>query len=139
MATVHGKNSAFQLDDSGGTLRDLSANCNNVSFPQEVETADDTAFGDNDRSFLVGLKTSTISIDGHFSSTANEADAVLGGQLGGAASSTFQYHPEGNSAGKVVYHGECFVTSYEITGSVDDLVTFTAECQVTGAVTRSTT
>jgi hypothetical protein len=135
MAFVHGKSTDFRVDNSGGTLTDISAYCDSVDFPQTVETAETTTFGDSNKDYIVGLKDSTISFSGKWDSAL---DAILAPILGQAASVSFQYGPAGSTVTNVKYTGECFLTSYQVTGSVGDVVTFSAEAQVTGAVTRGT-
>jgi hypothetical protein len=135
MAFVHGKSTDFRIDNSGGTLTDISAYCDSVDFPQTVETAETTTFGDSNKDYIVGLKDSTISFSGKWDSAL---DAILAPILGQAASVSFQYGPAGSTVTNVKYTGECFLTSYQVTGSVGDVVTFSAEAQVTGAVTRGT-
>jgi hypothetical protein len=46
--------------------------------------------------------------------------------------------PEGSTSTYVKYTGECILTSYEKSGAIGDVVTYSAEFQVTGAVTRGT-
>lgn len=138
MPFVHGRNTYFRVDNSGGTLTDLSAYCDNVDFPQTVETAETTTFGDTSKDFIVGLRDATISISGKWDGAVSAVDATLSGILGQAASVTFEYGPAGSTPGSVRYTGECFCTSYQITGAVGDVVTFSAEFQVTGNVTRNT-
>jgi hypothetical protein len=135
MAFVHGKSTDFRIDNSGGTLTDISAYCDSVDFPQSVETAETTTFGDSNKDYIVGLKDSTVSFSGKWDSAL---DAILAPILGQAASVSFQYGPAGSTVTNVKYTGECFLTSYQVTGSVGDVVTFSAEAQVTGAVTRGT-
>ena len=131
----HGKSTTFKVDNSGGTLTDISNTLTDVTFPQTVETAETTAFGDSSKTYIVGLKDSTISISGTFDATV---DAHLAGVLGQAASLSFEYGPEGSTSTYVKYSGEAYLTSYEKSGSVGDAVKYTAEFLVTGAVTRGT-
>ena len=35
---VHGKSTNFQVDDTGGTIRDISNVCDSVDFPETIET-----------------------------------------------------------------------------------------------------
>ena len=136
MAFVHGKSTVFKLDDSGGTLRDLSSYLMEVSFPETIETADVTAFGTTGaKSYIVGLKDATISLTGKWDSTL---DGYIAGVLGQSASLSFEYGPAGSTAGLVKYSGECYVTSYNIGSPVGDAVSASVELQVTGAVTRGT-
>jgi len=131
----HGKSTVFKVDNSGGTLTDISNTLTDLGFPQTVETAETTSFGSSSKTFVVGLSDATISASGNFDATV---DAHLAGILGQAASVSFEYGPEGSSTGQVKYTGEAILTSYEKSGAVGDVVTYSAEFQVTGAVTRGT-
>jgi len=129
----HGKNASFKVDNSGGSLTNISDTLNSVSFPREIETLETTSFGSSTRSYVVGFSDATISIEGSFDATV---DAHLAGILGQEASVSFEYGPEGTTAGQVKYTGEAFMTSYETSAGVGDIVTYSAEFQVTGAITR---
>jgi hypothetical protein len=131
----HGKSTVFKVDNSGGTLTDISNTLTDVTFPQTVETAETTSFGSSAKAYIVGLTDSTVSISGTYDATV---DAHLAAILGQAASVSFEYGPEGSTSTYVKYSGEAYLTSYEKSGSVGDAVKFSAEFQVTGAVTRGT-
>jgi hypothetical protein len=131
----HGKSTVFKVDNSGGTLTDISNTLTDVSFPQSVDTAETSTFGSSAKSYVVGLSDATFSISGNFDATV---DAHLAGILGQAASVSFEYGPEGSTATYTKYTGECYLTSYEKSGAIGDVVTYSAEFQVTGAVTRGT-
>lgn len=130
---THGKVTSFKVDNAGGTLTDISNTLTDVSFPQTIETAETTSFGSDAKTYIVGLSDATISISGNFDTTV---DAHLSGILGQAATVSFEYGPEGVVAGDAKYTGEAIMTSYEKSGSVGDVVTYSAELQVTGTVTR---
>jgi len=141
MAFVHGKKSLFKLDDSGGTLQDLSAFCEEVSLSRDIETAEVTTFGDDAKEYITGLTDATISLSGKFdSANASAIDPVLSGILGQAATVTYNYRISSDAiaATNPEYQGEAILTSYEVAGSVGDAVTFSAELQCTGAITRAT-
>ncbi len=131
----HGKNSVFKVDNSAGTLTDISNVLNNVSMPREIETVETTSFGSSYRTYVVGFQNATISVEGTWDATV---DAHLAGILGQDATVSFEYGPEGSSAGYIKYTGEAYVTSYETSGAVGEVVTFSAELQVSGAITRGT-
>lgn len=138
MAFVHGKSAVFKIDNSSGTLTDISAYCDNIDFPQSVETAETTTFGTASKTYIVGLKDSTISVSGKWDGAVSAVDVTLAGTLGQAASLTFEYGPSGSTAGNVKYTGECYLTGYSVSAPVGDVVTFSADFQVTGNVTRTT-
>lgn len=129
----HGKTASFKVDNAAGVLTNISDTLNSVSFPREAETLETTSFGSSDRTYVVGFKNQTISVEGTFDATV---DAHLAAILGQEASVSFEYGPEGTTATFVKYTGECLMTSYETSAGVGDVVSFSAEFQITGAVTR---
>ena len=133
MAFVHGKSADFRIDNSGGSLTDISAYCDSVDFPLTADTAEGTTFGDSSKEYIAGLKDATISVSGSWDATA---DGVLAAIVG--VSGSFQYGPAGTTGGNIKYTGEAICTSYTVNAPVGDKVTFSAEFQVTGAVTRGT-
>jgi len=130
---AHGKSTDFAIDDTGGSSRNLSNTLTDVSFPQTVDTAETTAFGSSNKSYIVGLKDTTISVSGIW-------DATVDGYISGTepASRSFIYGPAGSTGGNVKYTGEAIMTNYAVSNPVGDVVTFSADFQVTGAVTRGT-
>jgi len=135
MAFVHGKDSVFKLDDSGGTLTDISSYVNNVDFPETADVAETTTLGDGSKTYIVGLKDATLSISGLWDSTA---DGILGAVVGQSATLSFEYSPEGTGSGAVKYTGEAILTSYAVSSPVGDVVGYSADLQVSGDVTRGT-
>lgn len=131
----HGKSTVFKVDNAAGTLTDISNTLTDVSFPQSIDTAETSAFGSSAKSYVIGLTDATLSVSGQFDATV---DAHLAGILAHADTKSFEYGPEGSTVGMVKYTGECWMTSYEKSGAVGDVVSFSAEFQVTGAVTRAT-
>lgn len=141
MAFVHGKKSVFKVDDVAGSLTDISAFCEEVSLSRDIETAEVTTFGDDAKEYITGLTDATVSISGKFDAgTASAIDPVLSGILGSASTVSWAYrvNSASTSATNPEYQGEAIMTSYEVSGSVGDAVTFSAEFQCTGAITRAT-
>ena len=130
---VHGKSTHFEIDDTGGTSRDISDTLTSVDFPETIETAETTAFGATSKSYIVGLRDATLSVSGIW-------DATVDGYFIGTepASRTFIYGPAGDTAGNVKYTGEAILTSFSVSNPVGDVVTFSADFQCTGDITRTT-
>jgi len=135
MAFVHGKDSVFKLDNSGGSLTDISSYVNNVDFPETSDVSETTTLGADNKTYIAGLKDTTIGLSGLWDSTA---DAILGAVVGQSATLSFEYSPEGTGSGKVKYTGEAILTSYAISSPVGDVVGYSADMQVSGAITRAT-
>jgi predicted secreted protein len=131
---VHGKSTDFSLDDTAGTPRNLSDTITSVDFPETLDTAETTAFGSSAKSYIPGLTDATISISGIW-------DATVDGYIAGGAepaSRSFVFGPAGSTGGNVKYTGEAIVTSFSISNPVGDVVTYSLDLQVTGAITRGT-
>lgn len=144
MAFQHGKSTEFKLDNGAGVLTDISTYCNNVDYPQSVETHDTTTFQTTGgaKTSLPGLKGGdNIALSGNWDPTLDAHLGTLytnGGQLTAGGSLSFQFGPAGSTAGNVKYTGECWLTEYTVNDPVGDLVTWSATLQVTGNPTRTT-
>jgi hypothetical protein len=136
MAFVHGKSAHFNLDTAGGTPTDLSAYCDTVDLPQGMEAAETTVFGATAKAFIPGLNDATISVAGPWDATL---DAHMTGILAAhPASLTFIVGPAGSTGGYRKYTGECLLTNYQVSTPVGDKITWSADLQCTGAVSRTT-
>lgn len=133
----HGKNAVFKVDNSGGTLTDISAYIHEVTLPRAIETAETTTFGvtGGSKTYVTGLNDATISVSGKYDSTV---DAHLAGVLGQDATLSFEYGPAGSTTGYIKFTGECIMTKYDLSSPVGDVVSFSADFQVSGAITRGT-
>lgn len=137
MPFSHGKSLAFKIDNSGGTLVVLTTFIDSVEFNSSVETADTTTAGAEARTYVSGQSDATLSISGKYDRTATTGPhAVLSGLRGLETTSTFEYGPDGSTATYVKISGECFLTSYVVSSPIGDVVNFSADFQVTGAVTE---
>ena len=130
---THGKNAAFKIDDSGGTLRDISNVLTDVSISRTADVAEVSAFSNSSKAFVAGLKDATLTISGSFDATV---DGYLSGILG--AEGSFEFYPIGTTGGNPKASGEAICTSYDRTPDVGGAVTFTAAFQVSGDVTEGT-
>lgn len=134
MAFTHGKDSVFTINSVT-----LTTFIDNVDFSRTVDVADTSTMGSESKSYLSGLSDATFSISGKYDSTSTTGpDDVLNGLVGNESAVTFEWGPEGGTTGKIKYSGSCFVTSYNQTAPVGDVVAFAADLQVTGTITRGT-
>jgi len=137
---IHSKLTVVFLDNAAGALQDISQYCNSVSFPQELEEVDTTSFGATSRTFIPGFAAGTLSLSGNWDRTF---DGIMSGvyaafRAGTLTSVTFEYGPEGNTAGDVRYTGEAVMLSYEKSSEVEDPVAWSSELRVSGTVTVNT-
>ena len=137
MAFSHGKNLVFKIDNSAGVLQTLTSFLDNVEISGDTDMGETTTAGAEDKTFVSGQTGRTLSISGKWDDTASTGpDAVLNGLQGLETTSTFEYGPNGSSAGKVKKSGECFLSSFVVTSPVSGVNVFTADFQITGAVTN---
>lgn len=136
MAYGIGKSAALKVTAAAGTDlgTELTAYLTSIqpSFP--VGTAQVTTMGDSDHEYLASIRDATLSCEGIYDPTP---DAVLFGLRGGTAA-PIRYFPQGTASGKIYFDGNAILTSYEPPANLDEAVTFAAEFQFTGAVTRGT-
>ena len=130
---THGKSAAFKIDDSGGTLRDISNVLTDVAVSRTADVAEVSAFSNSSKAYVAGLKDATITISGSFDATV---DGYLSGILG--VEGSFEFYPIGTTGGNPKASGEAICTSYDRTPDVGGAVTFTAAFQVSGDVTEGT-
>lgn len=136
MAFGAGKSAFFKIDDYTGTLVSINSYVSSVTPSFEVETADVTALGATGHSFINTLTNGSLNVEGPF-------DPAIGTTLWGAtgtfgtttATRTFEWHPQGTASGKPKISGECWITSYEVPGGVDNAVTWSMAIQIDGAIT----
>lgn len=131
----HGKLTVFKIEDSGAVLRDISNALREVNFPRTADTPETTAFGSVNKSYVVGIPGGSFSCSGMFDLTVI---GYLDGIYGQEATSTFEYGPEGSTAGRRKYTGEVLLSNLNVSGSVSDMVAFTADFVVSGAITVTT-
>ena len=107
---THGKNAAFKIDDSGGTLRDISNVLTDVAVSRTADVAEVSAFSNSSKAYVAGLKDATITISGSFDATV---DGYLSGILG--VEGSFEFYPIGTTGGNPKASGEAICTSYDRT------------------------
>lgn len=137
MATV-GLNINFQLGEAGAetTEVDLSTKVSSIDFGREQDLPDVTAFGTTGtRAFAAGLTTGTFSVEFFWDATI---DSHLNLLVGNTTAADFIYGPNGNTGGYRKYTGSCFIKSLSTPQQVGDVKKFSAEFQITGAITATT-
>jgi hypothetical protein len=135
MAFTHGSKAKFFLDNLAGALQDLSAYITNVEASYQRAMHKTTTLGKTAETYLPGLNDGTINLSGKWDPVVEAHFTAL---LTNSASSTFQDGPQGNTVGQRRASGECFLMSYSGPQQVDDVVGWSAQLQITDAVTFDT-
>lgn len=131
---THGKGAFFSVTSATGGTINFSSGLDDCTLSRQLDTAEVTTFGDNDRNYIVGLRGADFSISGHFSSTHTKKLDPL---LGHSTIPQFVYGPQGTSSGSRKYTGGCIMTSLEYHSPVDDKVDMGIDFIVTGAITST--
>lgn len=135
MAFSHGSAAALKIDNSGGSLTDVSAYVSSYTFSPVADTGETTALGATTKAYIAGLKDATLSLEGPWDPTM---DAILNSALGSSSTKSYEVHPQGTGSGLIKYTGEAICTSYTTDVGVDGVLRYSAEFQCTGTITRGT-
>jgi len=122
---------------SGGTVKVGSvevAEIRSFSIDEQMDTLEDTAMGDQSRTFKASLKSFTGSIDVFFDDT----DSSGQGSLTVGSSVTVNFQMEGTSTGDHLLTGTALVTGRTINSSFDGMVEASLSLQGSGALTETT-
>src|SRR5688500_1568252 len=133
MAFVHGKGVVYSIDGD-----DLSAYSSSVTFSRSSDTHDVTTFGKDSKVYAPGLKDGTAKIEGIYDNTASTGPGAVLRALIGAAAVTLVYKPEGTGASKPIATVDALVNSYEESAPVADMITFSAELQLSDDIADTT-
>ena len=128
MAFVHGKDTFISLDGDN-----LSAFCNTSTLTRQADSHDVTTYGAEDHVFVGGLGNGTCSIGGFYDNTASTGPRAVIEPLVGTVVVLIR-QPEGTGSGLPQDEVDVLVTNYVETSPVADIVTWTAQLQLSGAI-----
>jgi hypothetical protein len=132
-------NSYIEVDDLGGTPRNLSAYIDEIGpLGQEVSLLDVTGLNDTAQRVIPGVEPGQeLVLRGAFDDTSTTgADAVLSGIVGKTV--TVSYGPAGSSSGQRKMTGEFLCLSYRVISKLGDQVRFEARFKQDNAITLTT-
>jgi hypothetical protein len=132
MAMIHGKVGALLIN-----AKDCSAFTKSIDWEQTADDHDTTTFGNTGHTYAGGLTDGSVSLSGLYdNTTVTGPRAAVQASLGTVVA--FKYRPEGVGTGKPESTCNVLVKSYKESVPVDDMVTWEAEVQISGAVTTTT-
>lgn len=140
MAYRAGTVAFLMLDNASGSLTNLSAYTDTASISQGRAMIDVTSFGTSAETFMSGIaQGQTIPVGGGYDVTLySHITALLAAQDAGTASHSFLFGPGGSVASQAKLSGEFLVANFQIQPELKGRVNWSAELQVTGAITNST-
>lgn len=134
MATAHGKLTQITV-----ATRDISPYCKNSSLERNAATHDTTGYaptGDA-QTFAGGLRNATFSCSGVYDNTVSVGPRLVLNGLEGTTMAIIR-KVEGAGTGKPNDAFSGILTKYVETNPHDDIVTWSADFQVTGVITSTT-
>jgi len=143
---IRGRVSAYNavttqpLGTQAWLVQDISKWMTEISgLPGERELNDVTALGDDGRMRYPSVENAVFRISGWWDDTTySGVDAVLGPLLTTSGSVKFFFGPKGEGSAAIQYKGDARVRRYETGARVGDMVSWSAELEVDGQVTRGT-
>lgn len=133
MAAKHGRNTYISVDST-----DLSGFTDNSEFSQEVDTHETTVYGEDNKTYIPGLIDGTFTMSGRYDDNASGPKPTLEAVIDGDAAVELVRRVEGTGTGLPEETFNAICESYVETNPVGDKITWSADFQITGAVTRTT-
>lgn len=131
------KNEVLKWDNSTGTATAITSWITSESLSGSQDTIDDSAMGDEEKSYLAGMAGATLSLSGIVNSTTH---GLFGPYLGNRTTALRTYQRAAsttNSTTGLILRGEFLVTSVEYSGSNNSLQTFSLSAICDGAMVKT--
>lgn len=132
MAFAHGRDTVVKLNDV-----DLSLFTNATTFNDSTDSHDVTCYGADRKAYNSGLGDGTVTIAGVYDDGATGPRATIKPLKAAGTAVTFLFQPEGTGSGKAESSVSVIVTAYNESAPVADMISWTAELQMTGDLTET--
>jgi hypothetical protein len=126
---IHGKTTGVYIDEF-----DLTSYFTDSSLTIDNDTAETTAYGDTNKTYLVGLRGGSLSLNGMWSQTTDGSDEELQALLGSTTEPLITVREGSAAIGGRAVIAQANETNYSITSPLSDVATISAdfECTTTG-------
>lgn len=119
---THGKNTKVLIGE-----HDLTSSFKEFTAATSIDMAETSAFGNTNKTYIQGLGDTNLSLSGMFSGGEDEVDDVLGSTLASDDTLPVTIAPAGFGVGKRAFGMGAQTASYEITGSIGDVVAVSSQ------------
>jgi len=123
---IHGKNTAVYIDEF-----DLTSYFTDSSVTLNNDVAETTAYGDTNKSYLLGIRSGTLSLSGMWSADTDGSDEELQALLGNATTPILTLREGAAAIGSRAVIAQANETNYAITSPVADVHTISADFECT--------
>lgn len=129
MAVKHGKTTRVLLDD-----QHLSGRLNESSVSASKEVNEKTAYGDDNKKYVAGLRDATASLSGYFDGSTDEIHAKLSSLATDDASKPLTWGMGALAVGEFASLFDAHQVSYDVTSPVGNVVSVSVEAQSTEGI-----
>jgi hypothetical protein len=137
MANLIYKNEKIKWDNSTGTATEITNWVTSESLSGSQDTIEDSAMGDEEKSYLAGMAGATLSLSGIVNTTTNGLFATYLGNRTTALRTYQRAASMTNSTTGLILRGEFMVTGLEYSGSSNSLQTFSLSAICDGIMTKT--
>lgn len=123
------KDETIKIDNVAGTLTDYTQYLTSFTMGGQQDTIDQTSMAAEERTYLAGQAGGTLQVQGFVNSTTL---AWLGPLLGNRTTATKTIQHQAGTGAASVQRGEYWVTSIELAGSKNSIMTFSASGTLDG-------
>jgi len=135
MAKISAVGSYIALDDSGGTVRNISNDISDIEINLPTNLLEVTGMDKSAPERIGGLQDSTVSLSGFFNPAANMSNAVLG--TGRTTARTLTIVIGGNTTGNPQITGEYIIENYDVSFGDDRSATWSASLSKNDGVVQA--
>ena len=125
----HGRSVRVAIDQ-----HDMSPILNTVNQTASADTAEVTSFADNDREYIPGLRTGTVSFEGMGDFSTEEKDLTFDSELGSSDKAVISWFPNGYTAGNIGYLASGCLTSRSVNVPFDGAVSASVDYEVSDGI-----
>ena len=119
---------------------DTMAFVDSWTLSSSADVYDTSSFGDNDRTFIAGIRNATGTISGTFDNSDTAQAAIVDQMVsGGTIAATELTLRVDDSAPFGFKAASALLTNFEVSSSATDKVSFSATFQISGGFVESTT
>lgn len=132
MAFIHGKTTVIKV-----ATKDISAYCKTSTLEVDADVHDVTGYGATAHAKQGGLLDGSFTVSGTYDNTAVTGPRAVLLPLLGAAAAAIIRQPEGTGTGKAQDSFSAVLKKYTETNPADDMVTWSADFEVSGPITTT--
>tara|TARA_B100000745_G_scaffold297818_1_gene245329 strand:+ start:226 stop:645 length:420 start_codon:yes stop_codon:yes gene_type:complete len=131
MAKISGVASYVAIDNSAGSLQDISNDLSSVDNSSSQNLLDVTGMDKSAVEKIIGLRDNSLSLSGYYNNAANMSNQVLSSMSGNRS---VVISLGGNTTGNPRFRGEFLISSYNVNVADDRGVTFSCTMELQDGV-----